>query len=284
MSNFKQCFIMGLPNAGKTTYLAALYYSLVNPLHENIIKLNAMGNGGYLSRLSRKWVAVEKLERTKLGYDEKNISIEVTDQQDNTLKMQFPDLSGETFQNFYEKREILNELVQYIKSADGILLFVKVNDIKKPKFICDIPKEYRCVKDEGEEDTRLDRNPTQDDPTQVQLIELIQFVQYIKDNKRINIGIVLSAWDLIMDMDMDISPEAYVHKEMNMLWQFLQSNNKTLKTTFWGVSAQGGEITDEKLHDIEEPIKRIKVVDNRGNMNQDIAIPIYEIVGEIRDE
>ncbi|WP_113675883.1 TRAFAC clade GTPase domain-containing protein [Vallitalea guaymasensis] len=279
MNNFKQSFIMGLPNAGKTTYLAALYYSIANPQNEIKIRLNKTSNDTYLSKLSLKWVEKNRLERTKLGDDNANISIEVIGQQGDVLQMRFPDLSGETFQNLYEKRELSTELVQYIKSADGILLFVNVDDIKKPEFISNNPIFMK-----NEYDERSKRDPKKDDPIQVQLIELLQVVQHIREYDCVNIGIVLSAWDLIPDVDRDISPEEYIHRNMCMLWQFLQSNKETLKTRFWGVSAQGGKIDDDKLLDFDEPINRIIVVDNNGNRHNDITIPIFETVGEVSIE
>ena len=124
MDDLKQCYIMGLPNAGKTTYLAALWYSLNSALMENKIKLNTMGNATYLAELSKKWVNAEQLGRTKLGYENTEISIDIVDENENVFNLKFPDLSGETFQNQYEKREILDELVKYIRSADGILFFI----------------------------------------------------------------------------------------------------------------------------------------------------------------
>jgi hypothetical protein len=276
MDNYKQCYIMGLPNAGKTTYLAALWYSLNNASMQNKIKLSAMGNTKYLADLCKKWVDAEQLGRTKLGYEKTEISIDIIDENKNNFCLRFPDLSGETFQNQYEKREISEELTEYIRIADGILMFINVDDIRGITFIAEVPNEMRPTQNQDDM-----RNPKQDDPLQIQVIELLQFVQVIKNNKMTNLGIVLSAWDLTKNLEAKPTPEEFIKKEMNMLWQFLQSNKITFNTNFWGVSAQGGKLdARDDLLSIDEPMKRIIVESNYGETSHDITLPIYNVVGE----
>jgi hypothetical protein len=275
MSNLKKCFIMGLPNAGKTTYLAALWYCLNSAVNKNKLKLNAMGNTKYLADLSKKWLNAKQLDRTKLGYENTNISIEIIDENKDIFNLKFPDLSGETFQNQYEKREISIELVEYITSADGIMLFINVSDIKGITYISEIPDDYR----QDNNDPNIIRNPRQDDPIQVQVIELLQFVNFLKNNQVTNLGIILSAWDLVKDIGIELTPEDYIKKEMNMLWQFLKSNSELFSTMYWGVSAQGGVLDNDKLLDFLEPMDRIIVVDNNGEICHDITLPIFKLVG-----
>lgn len=287
MNKSKRCFIMGLPNAGKTTYLAALWYSLNSALTKNKIKLNSMGNDKYLSGLSKKWLNAEQLDRTKLGYEKTDILIEIVDENNDIFNLRFPDLSGETFQNLYEKREINSELVEYIISADGILMFINVADIREATFITDVSDNLPSSQNNNDinEENYRTRNPKQDDPTQVQVIELLQFVEIIRKNQCTNLDIILSAWDLSRNLEVTLTPEEYVKKYMNMLWQFIQSNSSIFKTYFWGVSAQGGKLDDEEeLLSITEPMDRILVVNNKSETCHDITLPIYKIVGGLNNE
>lgn len=286
MSESKQCFIMGLPNAGKTTYLAALWYSLNNALEKNKVKLNIMGDASYLSEISKKWVNVDKIDRTKLGYEKSNISIELIDENKNVFKLRFPDLSGETFQNQYAKREISNELVDYIRSSNGILVFINVSDIDSITLISEVSNNTNILNNTvmtNPEEKQI-RNPMLDDPLQVQIIELLQFLMIIKKDETFNLGIVLSAWDLVIDLGLEQIPEEFLMGKMNMLWQFIQSNTNNFRTSIWGVSAQGGKLEkEEELLNVEEPMKRILVVNKSGDVSNDITLPIYEIVGEVND-
>lgn len=48
---YKKCFIAGLPSAGKTTFLAALW-NLINHDPDAKLKLNKIENGQYLASLA----------------------------------------------------------------------------------------------------------------------------------------------------------------------------------------------------------------------------------------
>lgn len=281
MNKTKQCFIMGLPNAGKTTYLAALWYSLVHSQNQNLIKLKSMGNDQYLYSLSKRWANVEKLDRTLQGHEKINISINVVDNEGNEYDMRFPDMSGETFQSQYENRKISTDIADYIGQANGILMFINVDEIKEPNFIAQIDEELRPPENQGGGEVKsVKRDPKKDDPTQVQIIELLQFVEFIRKNQSTNLGVVLSAWDLVREINLDITPEVYLMDRMNMLWQYLQSKSGVFNTIFWGVSALGGRYEKEdKLLDISEPMDRILVVNNKNEVYHDITSLIFQIVG-----
>lgn len=282
MNSSKKCFIMGLPNAGKTTFLAALWYSLNSAYDNNEIKLNIMTDTKYLADLSKKWVNAEPLDRTKLGYDQPDISIEIVDKKGDIFELRFPDLSGEVFQNHYNNREMSQSLVDDIQLADGIMVFINILDIDSMTLISALPKEYlETNKGKIQDDEHL----TMQIPMQVQIIELLQFIEYIRSDKSVKIGIMLTAWDVIDKIGKKYSPENLIKEEMNMLWQFLEANRDFFDVEYWGVSAQGADLSeDEILIDIIEPMERIIVEDNMGNRSHDITFPIYKIVGGFQGE
>ena len=73
---YKKCFIAGLPSAGKTTFLAALW-NLINHDPDAKLKLNKIENGQYLASLSNKWANMEPLERTVPSGEQADISIKL---------------------------------------------------------------------------------------------------------------------------------------------------------------------------------------------------------------
>lgn len=274
MNQNRKCFIMGEPNAGKTTFLAALWHSLDQVQTETKLKLERYkGNSNYLFGLSSKWLAIEDMDRTLIGYEKEDLQIELSDGK-SKFELCFPDLSGETFLDIYEKRKIDNNIVKMIKEADAILYFVNIRDIKDPIFITELLPELRMQSEEIEM-----RDAVNDDPTQVKIIELLQIVLKVCTNRNVKVGIIFSAWDLV---DEEICPDDYLEKHMNMLWQYIQSNKSALTPYIWGLSALGADIQKadniEKLADIPNPIERIKVVDKSGVSN-DITTIIYEMVG-----
>lgn len=117
---------MGAPNAGKSTFLAALWHS-INPkdVHTDLTLERMARNVNYLYGIEKKWLEVEKLGRTVMGQEQENLTILLDDVK---LELEFPDLSGETFRDMYDKREVSGKLKQKIENADSILYFVNVRE------------------------------------------------------------------------------------------------------------------------------------------------------------
>lgn len=276
MNNKRNCFIMGYPSTGKTTFLTALWYVVSNGniIDNSPIKLNNMGESSYLSSLLTSWIKAEPLIRTSLENENRNISIDLINKLNNTIcSLNLPDLSGETFSDIYTSRKIDKELYEMIENADSFLLFENIERIKKPELISELNMEL-----EDSENKNVARNPI-NDPTSIQLIELLQIIRKINKSPSINLNIILSAWDLV---SVKTNPKHYIYSEMNILWQYLMSNENRYNIKFWGVSAQGGDLTEdaEKLIEITDPEKRIIVVDSDGNESNDITLPIMGIMGE----
>jgi len=269
---------MGLPGAGKTTFLAALWHSINNNSIETKLKLNKIDSGKYLAQLSRKWVDAEPLERTVPNNEQKDICVNLITPSNKTFDLFFPDLSGETFQKQYEQREISEELAAYVKAADSILFFIHVDGVKPLGFI----PEHFINSSENNNAQRLTREPQKHDPLQVQVIELLQFILDLRGYENTNVCFVFSAWDLVKQGNNGMTPEQFFFDYMNMLWQFCNSNTDILQYSLWGISAQGGKLEErETLLEKDFPIERIIVEDTIGNKGWDITLPLYSLMGEI---
>lgn len=275
MNSEKNCFIMGFPSAGKTTYLAALWHLLFNGdiTQASPYKISSMGDVHYLTQISTTWVNVQPINRTLLEDQKESLGINVERKEDGQkLKLILPDLSGETFSNIYEKKKISNSLYSAIQTADTVLLFVNVETIYKISLISKLDPSIA-----GSVDTKPIERDKKLDPIAIKLIELLQIVNKIKQGNRVRLALMLSAWDMI---DEDVLPEDYVKEHMKILWQFLKANKKYFDVRYWGVSAQGGSIENEsdqeKLRDISDPIDRIQIVNQNGNKSNDITLPIFE--------
>lgn len=280
--NKKTCFIMGLPSAGKTTFLAALSHSIQQP-NKTVLHLKRyIGNQQYLTRLNETWSGLEEVSRTSVDNEETNLTVLLEDIANEIYQISFPDLSGESFQKQYRDREISKVVAEKIIESDGILLFINPLVTTEPILISNIKSELR--NEEMDSEILHNRNPLNDDPTEVQLVELLQFVEELRDGKSCNIGVIISAWD-IQDESLCITPEEYVKEHLPLLWQYIYSNTLLWRCTYFGVSAQGGMLDNDnnrkKLANIEEPIDRILVVDNYSNKYNDITLPLYQILSEI---
>lgn len=276
--NKRKCFIVGLPSAGKTTFLAALWYSLCDN-GKTILNLKKLiGNQKYLSDLSSTWAGFDKVSRTSIYGEQEEITVLLSNNDGDSFEVSFPDLSGESFQKQYTNREINKRTADSIVSSDSFLLFINPLSTTTPCLISNIRSETRTEED----NVVAQREASRDDPTAVQLVELLQFIKEIKGDSVCDIAIIISAWDL-EDANKYVIPETYVKKELSLLWQYLFSNKSQWRTAYYGVSAQGGSLeTPEDIQQISQkvrdPINRIMIVNNDGEQHNDLTILMHTLI------
>lgn len=278
---------MGLPETGKTTFLAALWYLINSDVKEKSFELvEFSGDDTYLNKLMSNWVGCKYVPRTTTDQVEGR-DIRITLRPINSLEkieLFIPDFSGETYRVFWEDRRWSSEFEQLINSVDGILLFVNVKNIidhvplDKIQSIDDV-----FVEDENEDEiiqnnidsVAWDINKI---PTQVSIVDLLQFLQYHTNLEHpIKIGLCLSAWDIVLKMGKD-TPNNWLKKNLPLVYQFLMANSDIFSSNILGVSAQGGEYVEEKnerknLLEKDDPFERIIIQEN-DNTFHDIAYPI----------
>lgn len=276
--NTEKYFIMGLPAAGKTTYLAALWYVLDNSTDSSLKIKNYAGDHTYITNIANKWANVDELPRTQKSTEELKIELSLKSSHDENITLAFPDLSGESFQDQYEDRVVKVKHAKLIKDCSGVFLFVHPDKIKEPFLISDIPTRIRNGITEDTSTEKKTWNP-KEAPTQVQLVELLQFLTFLRNGQPVRLAIVVSAWDRIDKAQKDVTPEYFIKKRLPLLWQYLMSNSEYLSITYYGVSAQGGDLSEsEKLLEITNPCDRITIIDNEGNRFKDITLPISWIL------
>lgn len=278
--NPRACFIIGLPETGKTTYLAALWFCLNQP-DKTILRLKKYtGNLRYLAQLSETWLSASKVSRTNIYAEEKALVLTLVDNLQQEYDVTFPDLSGESFQRQYTDREIDKSIAEYIRRCEGILFFVNPLKVVEPHLISKVPTH---LKGSGPEPEITSRNP-QDDPTDVQLVELLQFISFLRENKPIRLGVIISAWDVVDDTTYNI-PEKFLKEQLPLFWQFITSNHAVFNRFYYGVSAQGGALESQedsdKLLKFEDQVERIIVVDNENNKTNDITLPLWMALNKV---
>jgi hypothetical protein len=265
-------YIFGLPDAGKSTFLGALFYLLMNEEGGKCslrIK-HVLGDATYIGKLSDTWAEYKELDRTNLSNKNLKTELELEDNNHNVYKIKFPDSSGEKFRKMLNDRFIDIEEVNEIKSANRFFLFINPQQIEEPHFISEAPEHIRK---ENEKNVYMNKNNKI--PTETELVELIQFLLYIKKEININLDFVISAWDLLINKDIK-KPMEYIQRNLPLLNQYVISNDDRINIKCWGVSAQGGNLKSEeqRLELARKSINiddRIIVVDNEGNKSKDIT-------------
>jgi len=291
----KAIVAMGLPESGKTTFLAALWHLLTNqkvPVRLRLEKL-AAEEATYLRAIATRWAQARKQERT-FHSGNKTIKLTLKSAAGEVFDLTFPDIAGEAFSQMWEMRECTIAVADALR-ATGVLLFIHIDKIKPPGWIADdvalaatlevtpavadagaasdspagVPADSSAgTPVEGQAGGSVVWKP-ESSPTQVQLVDMLRCLQV----PPLNIGprklaLVLSAWDKV-EHD-EVSPERYLELHLPLLHQYL-SHGLTAGWShrIFGVSAQGAEYDDAKgapsaeadrMRDMEVPSQRIKVV------------------------
>ncbi|ASL44119.1 hypothetical protein bAD24_I11555 [Burkholderia sp. AD24] len=273
--------IIGLPKSGKSTFLAALWHVLSSGEIDSSYEVAQHGDGhAHLNRLAASWMRCEPLGRTTSAGEAKAFVSVREVATGIAVVLNFSDLAGESFEQQIAARQCTRDYQETMSAGGGILLFMSADRKTDGVSIVDLPatskKAASARKGKQKEiavqsvDSKTDAAPpvsaaaqvaasasatrkeaTKDwspilMPQQVQLVELLQFAQSKPMGRRHRrVAIVVSAWDVLGNTK--LRPKDWVAQEMPLLHQFLNNNRELFEYTVFGVSAQGGDIGDEKV-------------------------------------
>ena len=198
--------LIGLPGTGKTTFLGALWYVVNNREVPGALHLKKLDTErAHIERICQDWLAGKEVERTHGGNEQQVVmklggagAAEITE-------LVFPDLSGETFRQQWREGVWTIEFDEIASTATGILLFVHPRRVFRGELIGPQVAELienvtgenveeENLEEQGEEEIAF--NPDKS-PTQVQMVELIQFLLRRELLvSPLSVVVIVSAWDL----------------------------------------------------------------------------------------
>ena len=282
MSVFKQ-LLVGLPKVGKTTFLAALWHVVDSEEVPGSLRLEKLhGEREHLNKIRNAWLRCQEIGRTIIG-SEQLVSMQLTDQEQNKItEVFFPDMFGESFRLQWTDRIWSEEYDQLVREAGGILLFVHPRQIVEPIRIDTAAKIAAEVETEKNQ-TASNQDKPQDKPTpwdaeraptQVQLVELLQFLpERVTTPFPLRVAVIISAWDLVSHEEN--SPEEWLTARLPLLDQFLKANPEIFERRIYGVSAQGGDLTDANgLLEKQISSQRIVIVGDNCHNQNDLTEPV----------
>ncbi len=131
-----QLVIIGLPGAGKTSFLAALWYLVQHKQVEHRLELRDFrGDMKYLNLIADLWAEFEPLPRTNPN-TELTVSMSLSDTATKqNLVLTVPDLSGETFVAQLVGRQFTASYDEFLRRSSGAMVFVSSVDYRKPSRI-----------------------------------------------------------------------------------------------------------------------------------------------------
>jgi Double-GTPase 1 len=300
-NNNNRILLMGLPESGKTTFLAGLSaFTESSSPEKKMEQYHLSSNSSYLTSIVNRWLDADEQERTK-------ISATKNDKTDAELYLRFissdekftlyiPDFHGEAFENQFLDRQMDEELSNQVKNCQGMLLFIQPEKIKNALLIEDIHAAKAIEKKinqlasgpgNGIDVVISQEKPVADPfdkehiPTQLVLSDLIEIQLSQIPSGKLHLALVISAWDSVIKLDNTISPFKWLEKNMPLLYQYLICNNEKLNFRVFGVSANGGDVKNledkKRLQNFPEPTDRIFVQEEEVK-HKNIASPIEWIL------
>ncbi|MES2654587.1 MAG: hypothetical protein V4620_03305 [Bacteroidota bacterium] len=288
MNGNKKILMAGLPEAGKTTFVAALWNYLNNVSDDKAFSIGTLANNDieYLNNISGKWASYDVVGRNTGDLSSvQNIKMNLLRTGGGEVTLEVPDIAGEFFRDLFEQRQWPLEYDTLLSEITGVILFIRSSDENNtPKLIKQV-QNLTQVAGETETPVQDDQNNMQQwnhnlTSSQIKLVEFLQFITYHKTSiLPIKVSVVISQWDVIMKTLPDYTPEKWLAHHLPLLNQYLCCNTDTFNSGYFGVSAQGGSYKD----DIDEllsknPMDRIMVKEGQSISN-DITKPIVWITG-----
>lgn len=235
--------IIGMPGAGKTTYLAALWHLITSAELDTALRFDRLeGDTQYLNSIVESWQKCEKVQRTSSAEDHP-IVIHLKEHVSSApVTLNFTDLSGENFRQQFVSRTCMRAYRDEVNGNGELMLFINADRPHQGVTILDanglIGGESAFAEVEWEPKFA---------PEQAQLVDLLQCLQqdpFVPKLRRL--AIIISAWDVVTHCQ---KADEWVCKEMPFLHQFLSNNKQSFQTCMYGVSAQGGALkTDAEGH------------------------------------
>lgn len=289
MDETKKVVLIGLPETGKTTFLAALWY-LVDGKNNTALTLDQLdGDRTYLNKIRDKWLTFEEVDHTRV--DTINlISLRLlTKDLKQTLTINIPDLSGETFSTQWNTRSWSNEYEMFLTQSIGSLLFINPNRIEEPHRIQDAQLLVSALEENFDDSTERTNTEIYEwdpdsSPTQVKLVELLQFIQSANVTQNpYKLVLIISAWDDVHTSQKN--PVKWLEKRLPLLHQYLSSNQDIFEHKIFGISAQGADYkkADNQLMEKTDPADRINIVGEEYN-GSDLTIPLTWLLENKNDQ
>ena len=270
--------MIGLPDTGKTTFLAAFWHVVRNAdsVPGALQLASVQGDRTYLNKIERQWMACQPLERTKVAGQPVTIQVRES-ATGGAVALSIPDVSGELYEVVqWGRRECPREYADLAGTAAGAILFIHPHATKETDSIAQVDRALADLS--GRDDSAADAPLAKAEPwtakrspTPVKLVELLQFFLSHAPTP-VRLALVVSAWDCVTERRM--TPERWVETRVPLVHQFLAANDDRIAHRVYGVSAQGGPLEKaDELRAESNAVRRIRVVDAEGESN-DITAPV----------
>lgn len=259
--------LVGLPHAGKSTYLALLFLAILKKKRCSIQLASSKDDREHVNSLMNALLKCEEASRTEVAQT-KGLRLSIREEQGPERMLEIPDLSGETWLDVLEVGAIDPSLFDEVQRAGAVVVFIHVGDFTSDPLISAVNAGADAL---GEDNSSEDPNAGPLGPSQVDIAQLLQAVDEIAE-AGCTLSVVLSAFDLAGGL----TPRQWLRENAPLLDQYITTNGGRRATRIFGLSAQGGDFATEKQSLAQrDPLERASIVDDEGR-DVDVDAPILD--------
>lgn len=282
----RQLLIAGMPNSGKSTFIAALRYLVTSREVPTVLEQTRLSdNESHFNLLEERWLDAKRVRRTQKP-TEAWVTLHVRDgETGEEADISIPDLKGERFEQPAASGLCEQGLYNALINADGMVLFTNADASADDLMITDIDDVAAALDDRPAEDIKPQRPAKAQDgavrfepyemPEESKIVELLQMMNRRPlASRRRRLAIIVSGWDAVENVSSS-TPEAWMRQNRSMIEQFIRFNPELWENRIYGVSAQGGALPQDKdrLVAISKPSERIRIVGHDASQH-DLTAPI----------
>lgn len=285
--------LIGLPDSGKSTALAALFYLVAD--HSEFCdwfldNADRPSNSDYWYRLRDSWIQGESLMRTEHEAIPATMKLKLTNKENNTkTTISIPDIPGEVYEGLYSAGRFPLKAANLIDKADRLIFFLRVDDEDAP--VLSISPEAlekdqssnsngECVKLQEALPVEWEAKHM---PTQSKVIATLRCIGMLKKVQFKKLTVVLTAWDTIKENGVTpegVTPDSVMKHCFPLVAQYLETN---FDYDLYGLSSQGFDYgkTEEEVEAVTKAIadgqidlgdvNRIEVITRDGNKHCDMT-------------
>jgi hypothetical protein len=266
--------LAGLPAAGKSTYIAALWAVEKDGKSGHLLSCDERpSDSSYVDGMSDNWTVLEKVRRTTFAEPMEIVLPMKKQSTGKKIYLSLPDFKGEIFQQILGN-SVSSDVVAWCEKSQGILFMLNLGNYS-PEFFQEQISDTTKPKVELEKAVLL---PNDIDPV-IQNILLLKYLYSKMGN--CPIALCFSSWDST-DYSDGQNVEEWVKANHPCIYNFVSAH--FTKYRYYGISAQGADYSelDEKSSDelAEKATRKERAFVYRDRISYDITEPLDFLILE----
>lgn len=274
----KNILLAGLPAAGKSTYITALWAVEKDGKSGHLLSCDGLPSESYyIDGMRDNWMVLKEVRRTAYAEPQEIVLPMKSSHSGEKINLALPDFKGEIFQRVLDN-VVSEDLREWCDKSEGILFMLNLGGMS-PELLQEEMSKTAKPKVEME-NVAMSSNDITD---VVKNVLLLKFLRKMMGD--CPISICFSCWD-IQDTVEDTSAEQWVKENHPCVYNFVLDHFK--KHRYYGISAQGADyhnlneereddlaekttkkerafvFTDKKSFDITEPIDFLLTANNEN--------------------